>query len=59
MSIRLKAAPMRYKDPTSGEYVDIVGLQGKGIASIQKTGTSGQTDTYTITYTDGTTSTYD
>lgn len=50
---------MRYKDPTSGEYVDIVGLQGKGIASIQKTGTSGQTDTYTITYTDGTTSTYD
>ena len=34
------------------------GATGKGIASITKTGTSGLVDTYTITYTDGTTSTY-
>lgn len=31
---------------------------GKGIQSIAKTSTSGLVDTYTITYTDGTTSTY-
>ena len=31
---------------------------GKGITSITKTGTSGLTDTYTITYNDGTTTTY-
>lgn len=31
----------------------------KGIYSITKTGTSGYVDTYTITYTDGTTSTFD
>lgn len=36
----------------------IQGIPGKGIKSIQKTGTSGQTDTYTITYDDDTTSTY-
>lgn len=30
----------------------------KGIASIEKTGTSGNVDTYTITYTDGTTDTF-
>ena len=36
------------------------GEQGVGIASIEKTGTSedGLTDTYTITYTDGTTATF-
>lgn len=34
------------------------GNDGKGIASIAKTGTSGLVDTYTITYTDGTTSTF-
>ena len=31
---------------------------GKGITNITKTGTSGLTDTYTITYNDGTTTTY-
>lgn len=34
------------------------GETGNGIASIEKTGTSGLIDTYTITYTDGTTSTF-
>lgn len=34
------------------------GPTGNGITSIQKTGTSGLVDTYTITYTDGTTATY-
>lgn len=34
------------------------GADGNGIASITKTGTSGLVDTYTITYTDGTTSTF-
>ena len=31
---------------------------GKGISTISKTGTSGLVDTYTITLTDGTTSTF-
>ena len=35
------------------------GEDGRGIASILKTGTSGLVDTYTISYTDLTTSTYD
>lgn len=34
------------------------GAPGNGIASITKTGTSGLVDTYTITYTNGTTSTF-
>lgn len=34
------------------------GATGNGIASIGKTGTSGLVDTYTITYTNGTTSTF-
>lgn len=34
------------------------GATGNGIASITKTGTSGLVDTYTINYTDGTTSTF-
>ena len=37
---------------------NVKGTAGKGIASITKTGTSGLVDTYTITYTDGTTSTF-
>lgn len=36
----------------------ITGADGKGITSITKTGTSGLIDTYTITYTDGSTSTF-
>lgn len=34
------------------------GLDGRGIVSVEKTGTSGKVDTYTITYTDETTSTF-
>ena len=34
------------------------GETGNGIASIAKTGTAGNVDTYTITYTDGTTTTF-
>ena len=37
----------------------MVGSDGKGITSITKTGTSGLTDTYTITYSDNTTSTFE
>lgn len=36
----------------------VAGEDGRGIASIVKTGTSGLVDTYTITYTDATTSTF-
>lgn len=35
------------------------GATGNGIASITKTGTAGLVDTYTITFTDGTTTTFD
>ena len=37
---------------------NIKGKNGRGIASIKKTGTTGSIDTYTITYTDDTTSTF-
>lgn len=37
---------------------NIKGKDGRGIASIIKTGTTGSVDTYTIRYTDNTTSTY-
>lgn len=37
---------------------NIKGKNGRGIASIKKTGTTGPVDTYTITYTDNTTSTF-
>lgn len=37
---------------------NIKGKDGRGITSIKKTGTTGLVDTYTITYTDGTTSTF-
>ena len=41
------------------KYVgDIEGEAGRGISSISKTGTSGNIDTYTITYSDGSASTY-
>ena len=47
---------------TNGEWIDIgvvgIGEPGRGITSITKTGTSGLVDTYTITYTDTTTSTF-
>lgn len=38
---------------------NIKGKDGRGITSIEKTGTTGSVDTYTITYTDDTTSTYE
>lgn len=41
-------------DVLDGENGDV----GRGIASVQKTGTAGLVDTYTITYTDSTTSTF-
>lgn len=37
---------------------NIRGKNGRGITSIKKTGTTGPVDTYTITYTDSTTSTF-
>lgn len=37
---------------------NIKGKNGRGIVSIKKTGTTGSADTYTITYTDDTTSTF-
>ena len=37
---------------------NVRGKDGRGIVSIEKTGTTGSVDTYTITYTDDTTSTF-
>ena len=37
MSIQLYSSPMKYKDPTTGNYVDIIGISGnpgRGIASV-------------------------
>ena len=42
-----------------GRVVGEDGEDGRGIVSILKTSTSGLVDTYTITYTDGTTSTFE
>lgn len=42
------------------DFLDsLIGEEGKGISKIEKTNTVGLIDTYTITYTDGTTSTYE
>lgn len=41
-----------------GLFTSVPGLDGVGITSIEKTGTSGLVDTYTITYTDGETETF-
>nr|DAE21792.1 MAG TPA: hypothetical protein [Siphoviridae sp. ct2773] len=38
---------------------NIRGKEGRGISKIEKTATTGSVDTYTITYTDGTFSTYE
>lgn len=40
-------------------FTNLKGETGNGISKIEKTGTSGLVDTYTITYTDGTTATYE
>ena len=49
-------------DHPNGQSVDVMdgvnGNDGRGIVSIEKTGTSGLTDTYTITYTSGNPSTF-
>lgn len=47
-----------YDDFTIAQLEALKGQDGRGIVSIEKTGTEGLVDTYTITYTDGTTSTY-
>lgn len=47
-----------YSDGTSDTTSSIRGATGNGIASVAKTGTSGLVDTYTITFTDGTTTTF-
>lgn len=47
------AGPQGERGPTGA-----TGATGNGIASIAKTGTAGLVDTYTITYTDGGTTTY-
>ncbi len=66
----MRGAPFTYSDFTPAQLEGLKGPQGspgrdgsdgddgRGITSISKTGTSGLVDTYTITYTDGTTSTY-
>ena len=41
-----------------GLFTSVPGLDGVGITSIEKTSTSGLVDTYTITYTDGETETF-
>lgn len=49
-------------DHPQGITVDVMdgtnGTDGRGIVSVEKTGTAGLVDTYTITYTDGTTATF-
>lgn len=47
-----------YSDGTSDTVGPIRGATGNGIQSISKTETSGLVDTYTITYTDGNTTTF-
>jgi hypothetical protein len=53
-----------YDDFTEEQLADLkgetgdIGATGNGIANITKTGTSGLIDTYTITYTNGNTTTY-
>ena len=48
-------------DVTDGEKGDTgeTGATGNGITNIEKTATVGLVDTYTITFTDGTTTTFD
>lgn len=56
-----KGDSFTYADFTAEQLASLKGAKGddgKGIVSIEKTSTSGLVDTYTITYTDNTTSTY-
>ena len=68
-SITVDIADITMLDPAATPYVTNTGTdtdpifhlfipRGKGIASIAKTGTSGLVDTYTITYSDGYTTTF-
>lgn len=53
--------PFRYEDFTPEQLKDLTGPAGRGIVSIERTegdGSPGTTDIYTITYTDGSTTTY-
>lgn len=56
-------AKMYVKGETTYDYVTdlsgATGIQGVGVSSILKTATSGLVDTYTITYTDNSTSTFE
>lgn len=46
-------------DADGSHIVDVMdGTDGRGVVSIEKTGTAGLVDTYTITYTDNTTATF-
>lgn len=58
MSIQLYSSPMKYKDPTTGNYVDIIGISGnpgRGIASV----VLNNDYTLTINFTDNTSTTTD
>lgn len=68
-SITVQIADITMLEPTANPYVTNTGTdtdpvfhlyipRGKGIASIAKTNTSGLVDTYTITYSDGATTTF-
>lgn len=68
-SITVDIADITMLDPTATPYVTNTGTdtdpvfhlfipRGKGISTITKTGTSGLVDTYTITYSDGYTTTF-
>ena len=68
-SITVTIADITMLDPSAAPYVTNTGTntdpifhlfipRGKGIKNITKTGTSGLTDTYTITYSDNSTTTY-
>lgn len=51
-------APTHYTDYTWYGWKGPRGLTGNSIASVEKTGTSGLVDTYTVTFTDGNTATF-
>lgn len=56
MSIQLYSSPMKYKDPNTGNYIDIIGISGnpgRGISSVELNNDY----TLTITFTDGTSTT--
>lgn len=56
-----KGDPFTYEDFTEAQLAALKGEDGRGIVSIKRTsgnGAAGTTDTYTITYTDNTTSTF-